>query len=279
MGDRRNHARSLPGLLLCAALGCSIVKWSGLTFVSAPSTAESNSRREALTRGTFMAGLMLPVMGAPENAEAFPNRAEKFKGGIKTNGPNPGDLGLMSRGQLGQRDGEEIFELRQCDPRPNCFSTTFPSGDFQLQPYKFSGKTGREAMQDIVAVINEYKPGQRGIDGGGFGIQESNSQYTYVVFESAKKGYQDDVEFAITPGDEDKTSGTVLVRSGSRIGYYDYGVNAIRMNALTEALRKKSGWTAPPIDLKSHPVYWDKLCNAKDEDGNLFLKKKLKDFC
>ena len=57
-----------------------------------------------------------------------------------------------------------------------------------------------------------------------------------------------DVEFAVA-GDE------VQVRSSSRLGYLDFGVNAKRLNWIAGDLRKK-GWRAEQITKATHPDYF-----------------------
>jgi len=59
------------------------------------------------------------------------------------------------------------------------------------------------------------------------------------------------VEFAVINNLEGRT---VEVRSSSRVGYLDYGVNAKRLNYIANALRSK-GWDAPGVDLKTHQDY------------------------
>ena len=76
--------------------------------------------------------------------------------------------------------------------------------------------------------------------------------YIYVQFESLKNGYVDDFELAIV-GDE-KDSNAVQVRSSSRLGYLDFGVNAKRINYIAKALREK-GWEAEGVALETHRDY------------------------
>jgi uncharacterized protein (DUF1499 family) len=72
-----------------------------------------------------------------------------------------------------------------------------------------------------------------------------------VQFESLKNGYIDDVEFAHI---NDKGNNAVQVRSSSRIGYLDFGVNAKRLNYIAQDLHAK-GWTAPGVDFSVHQDY------------------------
>jgi hypothetical protein len=64
---------------------------------------------------------------------------------------------------------------------------------------------------------------------------------SWVQFESAKHSYIDDLELALT------TDGKVAVRSASRLGYGDEGVNGKRLNALAAAIRRVA--PQPPVML------------------------------
>ena len=67
-------------------------------------------------------------------------------------------------------------------------------------------------MAELLATVRSYPPGQANVDKGGFSIITASTDYLYVQFESLKKGYIDDVEFAVG------RNGLVEVRSGSRVG-------------------------------------------------------------
>ena len=110
------------------------------------------------------------------------------------------------------------------------------------------------AFDELQVVLQSYPPGQNGVDGGGFEIKkfDPSKGYLYVQFEALKNGYIDDVEMAVI-GDADPAA--VQVRSSSRIGYLDFGVNAKRLNYLAKELRSK-GWEAEGVDLvKAHRGY------------------------
>jgi uncharacterized protein (DUF1499 family) len=109
-----------------------------------------------------------------------------------------------------------------------------------------------QAMNELQQVLQAYQPGQNGVDGGGFEIKKVTPNYIYVQYESLKNGYIDDVEFAvITDGYGPRQ---VQVRSSSRIGYLDYGVNSKRLNAIASALKSK-GWDAVGVDYSTHRFY------------------------
>ena len=74
---------------------------------------------------------------------------------------------------------------------------------------------------------------------------------THNTFHSSlKNGYVDDLEFAMINKDDN----VVQIRSASRLGYLDFGVNAKRINYFAKALREK-GWDAPGVLLETHKGY------------------------
>ena len=87
----------------------------------------------------------------------------------------------------------------------------------------------------LTKVVKAYKPGQGFIDGGGFQVVKESDTYLYVQFEALKKGFVDDLECYLSK------DGMVMVRSSSRVGVTDFGVNAIRLNYIADSLREM-GW-------------------------------------
>lgn len=61
----------------------------------------------------------------------------------------------------------------------------------------------------------------------------------------------DDFEVAYVEGRGDRA---VQVRSSSRVGYLDFGVNAKRINYIAKQLKAK-GWDAPGVDPATHQEY------------------------
>jgi uncharacterized protein (DUF1499 family) len=57
-------------------------------------------------------------------------------------------------------------------------------------------------------------------------IVQSGDAYIHAEFRSAAFGFVDDVEFQFGP------PGVIQVRSASRTGYYDFGVNRERVEAI-----------------------------------------------
>ena len=113
-------------------------------------------------------------------------------------------------------------------------------------------------MGELLETVKAYPPFQARIDGGGFKIITADANYLYVQFESLRKGFIDDVEFAVNK------DGGVQVRSSSRLGFLDLGVNAKRLNWLSAHLRDK-GWTAPAIGEEDFPDYFVKINFTYDD--------------
>mmetsp|Transcript_62170 Transcript_62170/g.158083 ORF Transcript_62170/g.158083 Transcript_62170/m.158083 type:complete len:271 (-) Transcript_62170:55-867(-) len=230
--------------LACALGGLSTSCWLAGT-APVPPAADDGEGRPA-RRGLVAASLLTTVaLGAPAESWAFANRFEEVKGPKRPGVQPPGV------GQGGPLVG--------CGNAPNCFSSAPGTDeDHFLTPWRFSSGGVATAFADIASIVRAYPPGQRGIDGGGFEIKRSDAQsgYLYVQFEALKKGYIDDVEFVVR-SDSGSGSGEVLVRCASRVGRLDMGVNAKRLNRISEDLQQLPGgrWAAPKISPEAFPKY------------------------
>merc|ERR1719163_281934 len=236
--------------------------------------AAHSPRRSALRRLRLLvgAGALSVLTAGSGSAVAFENaipEAAKFAKKPKRRGDPPKDLGVQTRtinADSLDADEKTFVGLRQCDGKTNCFSTT---GDDLLEDRIKRGfdtliRPWQPPADDatpfttLVAQVKAYEPGQGFIDGGGFQVIKDTDSYLYVQFEALKKGYIDDVEFYMA---ED---GAVQVRSGSRVGSSDFGVNAKRLNYIAAGLRKE-GWTIDEITAKTHPDYFYAAADAADQ--------------
>ena len=214
------------------------------------------NRRNVLLKGV---GTSLTLAGIlttqPEQSSAFDNKiSNKYDDRPKRRGPQPKDLGVSTRKDM---VGEEYKGLKPCGPAPNCFCSTDDiqdDPDHNIPSWTFPDSTDKKnAFVTLEQTIKAYKPGQGNIDGGGFQIVKSDPEkgYMYVQFESLKNGYIDDVEFAFVDGLGERA---IQVRSSSRVGYLDFGVNAKRLNYIAKDLRT-AGWDAPGVDYATHQDY------------------------
>lgn len=237
-----------------------------LTKSSIPIMASTNGDTEPYSSNTIsrrqMSFATLPILltgllAPPTPAQAFPNKiSDQYDDRPKRRGPPPKDLNISKRKDM-LGGGDDYDGLKTCGGAPNCFCSTVSTeyeADHYIPPWFWPKELDREAaFQQLEGVIRGYEVGQGGIDGGGFAIQKSEpgKGYLYVQFEALKNGYVDDVEFAVLVGTGERE---VQVRSSSRVGYLDYGVNAKRLNYIAKALGEK-GWSAPGVDFKTHPDY------------------------
>lgn len=115
---------------------------------------------------------------------------------------------------LGVKDGK----LAACPGTPNCVNSQ--SDDAQAKI---------EALPALsIAEIKKVVDGMEGTT-----IIEENENYLYAEFKSKLMGYVDDVEFYLGSG----TNG-VQVRSASRLGKSDLGVNRKRVEEIRSKLKK-----------------------------------------
>lgn len=140
-----------------------------------------------------------------------------------------GQLGLL-RGRMPDDLGVKDGRLKPPSPTPNSVSSqaALYDGDgaryARIEPIRFSGSgpdAGAQALTRIGAIALKM-PGAR--------IMASSPDYLYVQFETRWLKFVDDAEFAVLPGEQ-----VIQVRSASRIGRRDFGVNRARIEAIRAA--------------------------------------------
>ena len=118
---------------------------------------------------------------------------------------------------LGVNNGQ----LASCPNSPNCVSSqTQPSDKVHYVEALTYTSTPEEALTKLKAVI-ESSPRTK--------IITETDSYLYAEFKSALMGYVDDVEFYI-----EKDTQKIHVRSASRLGQSDLGVNRKRVETIRE---------------------------------------------
>jgi uncharacterized protein (DUF1499 family) len=121
---------------------------------------------------------------------------------------------MQGKKPLGMTDGK----LAPCPRRPNCVSSEDDAGSARIEPLAFTGTPGaaRECLK-------------RAIQGIGGTIEFESDGYIWAVFKTTVFRFIDDMEFRLDPRHR-----VVHLRSASRIGYYDFGVNRRRTAALRQ---------------------------------------------
>ena len=112
---------------------------------------------------------------------------------------------------LGVKDGR----FAACKPTPNCVSSQADPADQEhyIAPIAYSG-----TMQELRRAVESMTRAT---------VIREEGNYLYAEYKSALMGYVDDVELLL-----DEKARLVHVRSASRLGRSDFGVNRKRIEEL-----------------------------------------------
>lgn len=114
--------------------------------------------------------------------------------------------------------------LTPCPSSPNCVSSRDPDPARRVAPIQFTGDTA-SGWSRLRKVIEEMK---------GARVAKEESGYLHAEFRSSLFGFVDDVEFRM-----DEASQRIDVRSASRTGYYDFGVNRRRVEEIRSRISQE----------------------------------------
>lgn len=114
---------------------------------------------------------------------------------------------------LGVRDGR----LAPCPASPNCVSSQGADREHAIEPLRYTG-TAAEAMAALKNTLLQMKRNR---------IVTATDTYLYAEFTSAIWRFVDDVEFSFDEGAK-----VIHVRSASRLGRSDLGVNRKRVEEI-----------------------------------------------
>ena len=117
--------------------------------------------------------------------------------------------------------GAPAGKFAPCPDRPNCVSSQAADPGHAIASLAARGDPAT-AMARLAEVIRAM-PGAT--------VVTVEPDYLRAEFASAVFGFVDDVEFALEPG-----AAAIQVRSASRLGYGDMGVNRKRVEAIRIAL-------------------------------------------
>jgi uncharacterized protein (DUF1499 family) len=116
--------------------------------------------------------------------------------------------------------GVHAGRLASTPTSPNAVSSQAADVRHRIAPLSYH--TEREQAMAALIKIIEATPRTR--------IVTRNAEYLYTEYRSALLGFVDDVEFYFEPGTK-----LIHIRSASRLGYSDFGVNRARI----EDIRRK----------------------------------------
>lgn len=124
---------------------------------------------------------------------------------------------------LGVKDGK----LAACPGSPNCVSSQAPASDLEhkIEPIAYSSSPS-EAMAKLKTVIENMERTE---------IITDTENYLYAEFTTPLMGFVDDVEFYLDPN-----ASVIQVRSASRLGQSDLGLNRKRVEAIRASFAQAS---------------------------------------
>lgn len=109
-------------------------------------------------------------------------------------------------------------QLKPCPSRDNCVSSQERGSRYEIEPLRFNGSP-REARDHLLRIIAS-RPGAK--------IVVADAEHIKVEFRTRWLRFVDDADFLIG-------NGVVEVRSASRLGYSDFGVNRKRIEEIRQA--------------------------------------------
>jgi len=117
--------------------------------------------------------------------------------------------------------------LAECPAKPNCVSSQAVDEDHFLPPIPYQGEK-EAAVMHLKKILSAFER---------MTIRMESDNYLHIECKSAQMGFVDDLEFYFP---EEKQ---IQVRSASRIGYSDLGVNRKRVETLRALFAAQFGNT------------------------------------
>ncbi len=117
----------------------------------------------------------------------------------------PAGLGLVDNG------------LAPCPGSSNCVCSEDSAGDDRVAPLNFASTNPEQAWLSAQRAVQEL----------GGTVEKVTNDYLWATFSSKVFGFVDDLELRLMPQE-----GIIQIRSASRVGYSDFGVNRRRVESL-----------------------------------------------
>jgi len=117
-----------------------------------------------------------------------------------------------------------------CPDKPNCVSSVATDEEHKIEPLRYEGDPAA-AKARLSAVIASM-PGAQ--------IEFEDDRYIHAMFVTRLMRFRDDVELLVRDG------GVIEVRSVSRVGYSDFGVNRSRVEDIRRRFEARKGQSALP---------------------------------
>jgi uncharacterized protein (DUF1499 family) len=114
---------------------------------------------------------------------------------------------------------EAMHTLSPCPASPNCVSSQATDAEHSTEPLRYTGDSTLAWERLKSALGSESR----------LSIVEDTGSYLHAEARSLIFRFVDDIEFVLDP-----ESGVIQVRSASRVGYSDFGVNRRRVERVRE---------------------------------------------
>jgi len=126
------------------------------------------------------------------------------------------------RGERPDDLGTAEGRLRPCPPTPSCVSSDAGDSDRWVAPLLLAAPA-EEAWSAATQAVSQLQ---------GARIVERTDSYLHAECSSPMLGFIDDLQLQLRPAER-----LIAVRSASRVGYWDLGVNRRRVERLRRILR------------------------------------------
>lgn len=134
-----------------------------------------------------------------------------------------GSVAMSCASRRQPRTGMVDGKLLPCPGSPNCVSSEEKNGPFSVDPLTFKG-----------APEVAWESLKRAVQGMGGKIEQEAENYLWATFRTKVFRFVDDLECRM-----DAANGVIHVRSASRVGYSDLGVNRKRVEALRSGFARE----------------------------------------
>lgn len=123
-----------------------------------------------------------------------------------------------------EEGGTEISQLSPCPLTRNCVCSHSTSLRHSINPFYAEGPVDHafKVLETILLTMNRCQ------------LVTSTSIYLHAEFRSLCLGFVDDAEFLLSPSEN-----VIHVRSASRVGYWDLGVNRRRIRTIRQRLEER----------------------------------------
>ncbi|MGR6036528.1 MAG: DUF1499 domain-containing protein [Candidatus Nitrosoglobus sp.] len=114
--------------------------------------------------------------------------------------------------------------LPSCPASPNCVCSDATDKKHYIEPYQLKVKSskGLEVLKEVISSLPRTT------------IISATNTYLYAQARSRIFGFIHDMEFQLRP-----RQNIIAVRSATRLGYYDFGVNRWRIGEIGKELQAR----------------------------------------